>query len=109
PQADARLTTQMKSVGEVMAMGRSFPESLQKALRGLETGKAGLDPTGLDLADPESMAALRRELKEPGPERMFHIGDAFRAGMDVEEVHALSAVDPWFLDHIAEIIEAERE
>ncbi|MCE7031316.1 carbamoyl-phosphate synthase large subunit [Lysobacter sp. GX 14042] len=109
PQADARLTTQMKSVGEVMAMGRSFPESLQKALRGLETGKAGLDPTGFDLADPESIATLRRELKEPGPERMFHIGDAFRAGMDVEEVHALSAVDPWFLDHIAGIIDAERE
>ncbi|MFC0677898.1 carbamoyl-phosphate synthase large subunit [Lysobacter korlensis] len=109
PQADARLTTQMKSVGEVMAMGRTFQESLQKALRGLETGKVGLDPTGLDLASEDGMAALRRELKEPRPERMFHIGDAFRAGMSVEEVHALSFVDPWFLDQIEELIAAEQE
>ncbi|HEY4582812.1 MAG TPA: carbamoyl-phosphate synthase large subunit [Lysobacter sp.] len=108
PQADARLTTQMKSVGEVMAMGRSFQESLQKALRGLETGKVGLDPTGLDLSNDEDLATLRRELKEPGPERMFHIGDAFRAGMSVEDVHALSYVDRWFLDQIEEIVEAER-
>ncbi|GAB2519676.1 carbamoyl-phosphate synthase large subunit [Lysobacter humi (ex Lee et al. 2017)] len=109
PQADARLTTQMKSVGEVMAMGRSFQESLQKALRGLETGKVGLDPTGLDLTDAEDLARLRRELKEPGPERMFHIGDAFRAGMSVEDVHALSHVDLWFLDQIEEIVGAEKE
>src|SRR5690606_35233634 len=71
PQADSRLTTQMKSVGEVMAMGRTFQESLQKALRGLETGKAGLDPTGLDLDSEEGKAALRRELREPGPDRLF--------------------------------------
>ncbi|WP_133500096.1 carbamoyl-phosphate synthase large subunit [Cognatilysobacter terrigena] len=109
PQADARLTTQMKSVGEVMAMGRSFQESMQKALRGLETGKVGLDPTGLDLSSDEDLATLRRELKEPGPERMFHIGDAFRAGMSVEDVHALSHVDRWFLDQIEEIVQAERE
>ncbi|MBT2745324.1 MULTISPECIES: carbamoyl-phosphate synthase large subunit [unclassified Lysobacter] len=108
PQADARLTTQMKSVGEVMAMGRTFQESLHKALRGLETGKVGLDPTGLDLSSEVDMAKLRRELKEPGPERMFHIGDAFRAGMSVEDVHALSFVDPWFLDQIEELIAAER-
>ena len=108
PQADARLTTQMKSVGEVMAMGRTFQESLQKALRGLETGKVGLDPTGLDLATDEGLATLRRELKEPGPERMFHIGDAFRAGMSVEDVHAMSFVDPWFLDQIEELIAAEK-
>ncbi|MBZ4039188.1 carbamoyl-phosphate synthase large subunit [Novilysobacter selenitireducens] len=107
PQADARLTTQMKSVGEVMAMGRTFQESLQKALRGLETGKVGLDPTGLDLDSEEGLATLRRELKEPGPERMFHIGDAFRAGMSVEDVHAMSFVDPWFLDQIEELIAAE--
>ncbi|HZF99253.1 MAG TPA: carbamoyl-phosphate synthase large subunit, partial [Pseudoxanthomonas sp.] len=86
PAADARLTTQMKSVGEVMAMGRTFQESLQKALRGLETGKAGLDPTGLNLADAEDLTDLRRELKEPGPERLFHVADAFRAGMSVENV-----------------------
>ncbi|KRA20831.1 carbamoyl-phosphate synthase large subunit [Lysobacter sp. Root604] len=109
PQADARLTTQMKSVGEVMAMGRTFQESLHKALRGLETGKVGLDPTGLDLSSDTDMAKLRRELKEPGPERMFHIGDAFRAGMSVEDVHALSFVDPWFLDQIEELIAAERK
>ncbi|KRB04404.1 carbamoyl-phosphate synthase large subunit [Lysobacter sp. Root690] len=109
PQADARLTTQMKSVGEVMAMGRTFQESLQKALRGLETGKVGLDPTGLDLSSEIDMTKLRRELKEPGPERMFHIGDAFRAGMSVEDVHALSFVDPWFLDQIEELIATEGE
>ena len=107
PAADARLTTQMKSVGEVMAIGRCFQESLQKALRGLETGKTGLDPTGLDLASEDGLLALRRELKEPGPERIFHIADAFRAGMSVEDVHALSFVDPWFLDQIEELIDAE--
>ncbi|GHB93904.1 carbamoyl-phosphate synthase large subunit [Thermomonas carbonis] len=107
PAADARLTTQMKSVGEVMAIGRSFQESLQKALRGLETGKVGLDPTGLDLLDEDDLVKLRRELKEPGPERIFHLADAFRAGMSVEDVHALSFVDPWFLDQIEELIDAE--
>ncbi|WP_296280679.1 carbamoyl-phosphate synthase large subunit [Pseudoxanthomonas sp.] len=109
PQADARLTTQMKSVGEVMAMGRTFQESLQKALRGLETGKVGLDPTGLDLADEDDLATLRRELKAPGPERLFYVADAFRAGMTVEQVHALSFIDPWFLDQMEEIIAAERQ
>ncbi|WP_149193523.1 carbamoyl-phosphate synthase large subunit [Luteimonas suaedae] len=108
PQADARLTTQMKSVGEVMAIGRSFQESLQKALRGLETGKVGLDPTGLDLDSEEGLTALRREVKEPGPDRMFHLADAFRAGMSVEDVHALSFVDPWFLDQIEELVATER-
>jgi len=109
PAADARLTTQMKSVGEVMAIGRSFQESLQKALRGLETGKSGLDPTGLELQSEEGLANLRRELKEPGPERIFHLADAFRAGMSVEDVHALSFVDPWFLDQIEELVDAESE
>ncbi|HEY5613963.1 MAG TPA: carbamoyl-phosphate synthase large subunit, partial [Lysobacter sp.] len=109
PQADARLTTQMKSVGEVMAMGRTFQESLQKALRGLETGKVGLDPTGLDLASEDDLVKLRREVKEPGPERIFYIGDAFRAGMSVEAIHALSFVDPWFLDQIEELIATEGE
>src|SRR5690606_8110359 len=103
--------TQMKSVGEVMAIGRSFQESLQKALRGLETGKVGLDPTGLELNPPDadSLAILKRELKEPGPERLFHVADAFRAGFSVEEVHALSFIDPWFLDQIEEIVAAERQ
>ncbi|HZV22413.1 MAG TPA: carbamoyl-phosphate synthase large subunit [Luteimonas sp.] len=109
PAADARLTTQMKSVGEVMAIGRTFQESLQKALRGLETGKVGLDPTGLDLSDATDLATLRREVKEAGPERVFYLGDAFRAGMSVEDVHALSFVDPWFLDQIEELIAIEQD
>ncbi|UOV05602.1 carbamoyl-phosphate synthase large subunit [Pseudoxanthomonas sp. F37] len=109
PQADARLTTQMKSVGEVMAMGRTFQESLQKALRGLETGKVGLDPTGLDLASEDDLTTLRRELKAPGPERLFYVADAFRAGMTVEQVHALSFIDPWFLDQMEEIVAAEQQ
>ncbi|MEC5112983.1 carbamoyl-phosphate synthase large subunit, partial [Xanthomonas oryzae] len=109
PQADARLTTQMKSVGEVMAMGRTFQESLQKALRGLETGKIGLDPTGLDLSSEDDIAALKRELKAPGPERLFYVADAFRAGMTVAEVYALSFIDPWFLDQIEELISHEQQ
>ncbi|MFL6592512.1 MAG: carbamoyl-phosphate synthase large subunit, partial [Luteimonas sp.] len=109
PAADARLTTQMKSVGEVMAIGRTFQESLQKALRGLETGKVGLDPTGLDLTDDNDLATMRREVKEAGPERVFYLGDAFRAGMSVEAVHALSFVDPWFLDQIEELIAIEQD
>jgi len=109
PQADARLTTQMKSVGEVMAMGRTFSESLQKALRGLETGKVGLDPTGLNLADADDLTTLRRELKAPGPERLFYVADAFRAGMSVEEIYNLSYIDPWFLDQIEDIIADEKQ
>ncbi|WP_101924790.1 carbamoyl-phosphate synthase large subunit [Luteimonas rhizosphaerae] len=109
PQADARLTTQMKSVGEVMAMGRTFQESMQKALRGLETGKVGFDPTGLDLTDEDDMATLRREVREPGPERLFYLADAFRAGLSVEDVYALSYVDHWFLDQIEELITTEAD
>ncbi len=109
PATDARLTTQMKSVGEVMAMGRSMHESLQKALRGLETGKTGLDPTGLDLTREEDLATLRRELRQPGPERILHLGDAFRAGLSLDEVHGLTGVDPWFLAAIEDIVSAERE
>ena len=109
PAADARLTTQMKSVGEVMAMGRTFQESMQKALRGLETGKVGFDPTGLDLTSDEDMATLRREVREPGPERLFYLADAFRAGLSVEDVYGLSFVDPWFLDQIEELIAIEAD
>ncbi|MBC7990504.1 MAG: carbamoyl-phosphate synthase large subunit [Luteimonas sp.] len=109
PAADARLTTQMKSVGEVMAIGRTFQESLQKALRGLETGKSGLDPSGLDFSTEEGFAELRRELREPDPERIFHVADAFRAGMSVEDVHALSFIDPWFLDQMEELVSTEAE
>ncbi len=81
PSTDSRLTTQMKSVGEVMAIGRTFQESLQKALRGLETGKNGLNPLRLDTATPDGLAALKRELREPGPDRVFYVADAFRAGL----------------------------
>ena len=109
PAADARLTTQMKSVGEVMAMGRTFQESVQKALRGLEIGKVGFDPTG-DAADGEDgLTRIRRELKEPGPERLFQVAEAFRAGLSVEDVFSLSFIDPWFLDQIEELIALEKE
>lgn len=109
PAADARLTTQMKSVGEVMAMGRTFQESMQKALRGLETGKVGFDPTGLDLTNDDDMATLRREVREPGPERLFYLADAFRAGLSVDDVYALSYVDHWFLDQIEDLIATEAD
>ncbi len=101
PQADDRLTTQMKSVGEVMAMGRSFQESLQKALRGLEVGADGLDPKTTDREEIEA------ELMSPGPERIWYVGDAFRVGMSLEEIHAVSKIDPWFLDQIQGLMELE--
>ncbi len=107
PATDARLTTQMKSVGEVMAIGRNFQESLQKALRGLETGKDGLNPTGLDPANADDLAALKRELREPKPDRIFYVADAFRAGLSLEEIYALTRIDRWFLDQMGEIIEIE--
>ncbi|HTV86943.1 MAG TPA: carbamoyl-phosphate synthase large subunit [Dyella sp.] len=109
PQADARLTTQMKSVGEVMAMGRSFHESLQKALRGLEIGKTGLNPTGLDIGTESGLATLKRELREPRPDRVFHLADAFRAGLTLEEVYDLSRVDPWFLAAFEDIVLTEKD
>ncbi|HUX31749.1 MAG TPA: carbamoyl-phosphate synthase large subunit [Thiobacillus sp.] len=101
PQADDRLTTQMKSVGEVMAIGRSFQESLQKALRGLEVGADGFDPKTTDQEEIEA------ELISPGPERIWFVGDAFRVGMSLDEIHALSKIDPWFLDQIEQLIELE--
>jgi carbamoyl-phosphate synthase large subunit len=109
PSADARLTTQMKSVGEVMAIGRTFHESLQKALRGLEIGKTGLNPTGLDISTEAGLATLKRELREPRPDRVFHLADAFRAGLSLEEVHELSRVDPWFLAAFEDIVLTEGE
>ena len=109
PSADARLTTQMKSVGEVMAIGRSFTESLQKALRGLEIGKTGLNPTGLDIGTDEGLSRLKRELREPRPDRVFHLADAFRAGLSLEDVHGLSRVDPWFLAAFEDIVRTEDE
>jgi len=103
PQADSRLTTQMKSVGEVMAMGRTFQESFQKALRGLEVGVDGMNQKTLD------REVLEKELGEPGPERIWYVGDAFGLGMSVAEVHALTKIDPWFLVQIEEIIKIELE
>src|SRR5699024_8989937 len=89
PQADDRLTTQMKSVGEVMAMGRTFQESLQKALRGLETGICGFN---LRSEDNEK---LRHEISNPGPERLLYVADAFRIGMSLAEIHEIAAIVPW--------------
>jgi carbamoyl-phosphate synthase large subunit len=109
PQADARLTTQMKSVGEVMAIGRTFQESLQKALRGLETGATGLDPKIDARADEDSANRLVRNLREPGADRLFYVADAFRAGLSAERVHELTWIDPWFLDQIEELVEVEAE
>ena len=106
--ADARLTTQMKSVGEVMAIGRNFQESLQKALRGLEVGSAGFE-SKVDLADPESPARLRRELTTPGAERIWYVGDAFRSGMSIEDVFQASKIDPWFLAQIEDLITTEAQ
>ncbi|WP_166268474.1 carbamoyl-phosphate synthase large subunit [Marinobacter caseinilyticus] len=106
PQADARLTTQMKSVGEVMAIGRTFQESIQKALRGLEVGSDGFDEK-LALTAEDSREILTRELSVPGAERIWYIGDAFRAGMSVAEVHRYTRVDPWYLVQIADLIDEE--
>jgi carbamoyl-phosphate synthase large subunit len=102
PQADSRLTTQMKSVGEVMAIGRTFQESFQKALRGLEVGVDGLDSLTPD------MDVIQNELGSPGPERIWYVGDAFRMGMTVAQVHGLSKIDNWFLVQIADIIQREK-
>jgi carbamoyl-phosphate synthase large subunit len=109
PAADPHLTTQMKSVGEVMAIGRTFAESLQKAVRGLETGHDGLNPGGIDWHTPEGMELLKRELRQPGPERIFHLGDAFRAGLSLQDIHELSRIDPWFLAAIEDIVVAEAD
>ena len=106
PKADARLTTQMKSVGEVMAIGRTFQESMQKALRGLEVGVSGLDPM-LDLSDPEAESTLKRELTVPGADRIWYVADAFRAGKTVAEVFELTRIDEWFLVQIEDLIQEE--
>ena len=107
PQADCRLTTQMKSVGEVMAIGRTFQESLQKALRGLETGMSGFDSV-LDLKGEDVRGTLRRELASPSSERIWYIAEAFRLEMGIAEIHELTKVDPWFLAEIEDLIDSER-
>ncbi|MDP5056106.1 MAG: carbamoyl-phosphate synthase large subunit, partial [Marinomonas hwangdonensis] len=106
PTANDRLTTQMKSVGEVMAIGRTFQESLQKALRGLEVGSDGFNPQ-LDFAEENSKEKLAYELQSPGSDRIWYIGDAFRSGMTVDEVYAATGVDHWFLVQIEDLIKEE--
>jgi carbamoyl-phosphate synthase large subunit len=103
PTADSHLTTQMKSVGEVMAIGRTFQESFQKALRGLEVGVDGLNQKTTD------RAVIEEELGEPGPERIWYVGDAFAQGFSIEEVFALTHIDRWFLSQIKEIVDIELE
>lgn len=102
PAADSHLTTQMKSVGEVMAMGRTFQESFQKALRGLETGIDGLTERSTDRDE------IIEEIGEPGPERILYVGDAFRLGMTLQEVFEETAIDPWFLAQIQQLIQTEQ-
>ncbi len=101
PQANNRLTTQMKSVGEVMAIGRTFQESLQKALRGLEVGADGLDEKTAD------KDVIEAELGDAGPERIWYVADAFRIGMTLEQIHQQTHIDPWFLHMLQEIVETE--
>ena len=102
PAADPHLTTQMKSVGEVMAIGRTFQESFQKALRGLETGIDGLSERSTDREE------IIEEIGEAGPERILYVGDAFRAGLSLDEIHDETAIDPWFLAQIEQIVQAEQ-
>lgn len=103
PTADDRLTTQMKSVGEVMAIGRTFQESIHKALRGLEVGLSGFTSRSSD------RAVIQRELANPGPERILYVADAFRAGFSLTEIQQICAIDPWFLAQIADLITEEQQ
>ena len=102
-----RLTTQMKSVGEVMAIGRTFQESMQKALRGLEVGACGLDEKIDDVSDEKNLAKIRYELHEAGSDRIWYIADAFRAGFTLDEVFLLTHIDRWFLVQIEELVQIE--
>ena len=109
PAANDRLTTQMKSVGEVMAIGRTFQESLQKALRGLETGLDGLTPLIAAQASDEGQDKLAHELRAPGPNRLLYVADAFRAGWSLARIADLTHIDPWFLAQVAELVEQETQ
>ena len=112
PEADSKLTTQMKSVGETMAIGRTFKESFQKALRGLEVGSFGFGCDSKDLWGTSRQPALddiRAKIAIPSSDRVWHLRYAFKAGMTVEEVHEITAIDPWFLDNLLEIVEMENE
>ncbi len=107
PGADTRLTTQMKSVGEVMAMGRTFQESLQKALRGLETGIDGLVERVPAECSDEDMDRIRQELRMAGADRLLYLADGFRHGLSLEQIAELSGIDPWFLAQVRELVECE--
>jgi carbamoyl-phosphate synthase large subunit len=107
-KADAVLTTQMKSVGEVMAIGRTFQESLQKAIRGLEVGHYGLE-SKLDFSDPEVQVTLRSHLTKPSWDRLWYIADAFRLGMILEEIQVDTGIDPWFLGQIKDLVDVETQ
>jgi carbamoyl-phosphate synthase large subunit len=107
-QADDRLTTQMKSVGEVMAIGRTFQESMQKALRGLETGIHGLDPI-LDITQEDARSKVIAELKTPRADRIQYVGDALRMGMEIDELYKHSGIDPWFLVQLQDLINEEQK
>ncbi|MEM9798851.1 MAG: carbamoyl-phosphate synthase large subunit, partial [Planctomycetota bacterium] len=112
PSADPTLTTQMKSVGETMAIGRTFKESLQKALRGLETGLPGfgLDPKRtVESIDPAAKEALSRNLRVPNAERIVHVRTAFRSGWSLDEIFEATAIDPWFLENMRQLVEFEQE
>ena len=112
PEADATLTTQMKSVGETMAIGRTFKESFQKALRGLEVGSFGFGCDGKDLwgtADQPSEDEIREKLSIPNDQRVWHLRYALKSGMSIDEIYELTAIDPWFLDQLTEIVELEEE
>ncbi len=110
PKADPTLTTQMKSVGEAMAIGRTFQESMQKAIRSLEIGVYGFEPKLDPTLEPEeARRRLQQALRVPGPDRLWYIADAFRFGMKLDEVYALCYIDPWFLDQIVELVEIEKK
>jgi carbamoyl-phosphate synthase large subunit len=109
PQAADRLTTQMKSVGEVMAIGRTFQESFQKALRGLEIGTDGLNPMMKSVETEDDWAKLRHELRMAGSRRIWYVADGFRAGLSLDELHELTYIDRWFLAQIKELVDVERQ
>jgi len=108
PQASAKLSTQMKSVGEVMAIGRTFQESFQKALRGLEVGVDGLDPMHEEY-DEDLLSELDAELQAPGPHRVWYVADAMRLGQSIEELFESTAIDPWFLAQLQQLINLETD
>ena len=107
PGSNDRLTTQMKSVGEVMAFGRNFQESLQKAMRGLETGVTGFDQVIKSISTEADEHRLRNELRLPGPDRLWYVADAMRLGFSVDDVARISGIDPWFLSQIADLVQEE--